>query len=132
MLGLGRIAKRVGELLPALPAAEASSTPAPVDAPTTPLPEAPASVNVRLMIDGRDCQLTLRDTDEARLLQRLAAVLAQYPAPAKPTQPPAQPQGPDETPQCPTHGALKRSTKGKGWYCPHKLDDDTWCPSKGK
>src|SRR5215471_13686992 len=35
------------------------------------LPEAPCSINVRLLIDGRDCQLTLRDTDETRLLQRL-------------------------------------------------------------
>jgi len=29
----------------------------------------------------------------------------------------------DETPQCPTHGPMKPSTKGKGWYCPTKLAD---------
>ena len=36
----------------------------------------------------------------------------------------------DDTPQCPTHGAMKRSAKGKGWYCPHKLADGSWCKSK--
>jgi len=45
------------------------------------LPEAPASVNVRLMIDGRDCQLTLRDSDEERLLHRLQGVLQRFPQP---------------------------------------------------
>ena len=33
----------------------------------------------------------------------------------------------DDTPQCPKHGAMKRSTKGKGWYCPHKRADGSWC-----
>jgi hypothetical protein len=33
----------------------------------------------------------------------------------------------DTTPQCPTHGAMKPSTKGKGWYCPRKLADGSWC-----
>ena len=51
-------------------------------APSAPLPEAPCSVNVRINIDGRDCQLTLRDTDEARLLQRLTTVLKAYPVQA--------------------------------------------------
>jgi hypothetical protein len=46
--------------------------PGPVQAP---LPEAPASVNVRLTIGGREVQLTLRDHDEARLLVRLEEVL---------------------------------------------------------
>ena len=32
-------------------------------------------------------------------------------------------QAADTTPQCPKHGAMKPSTKGKGWYCPHKLAD---------
>jgi hypothetical protein len=33
----------------------------------------------------------------------------------------------DPEPQCPTHGPKKPSTKGKGWYCPHKLPDGSWC-----
>jgi hypothetical protein len=50
------------------------------EASVQPLPEAPASVNVYLMINGAQCQLTLRDTCERRLLERLQAVLAAYPA----------------------------------------------------
>ena len=92
------------------------------------LPEAPASCNVYVMIGGHKVQVTLRDHDEHRMLARLQTLLTQYPAPVSPQ---GQPQGQDDPPQCPTHGALKRSTKGKGWYCPHKLDGDTWCPSKG-
>ena len=101
------------------------------------LPEAPASVNCHITIAGRQVQLTLRDTDEARLLQRLAAVLAQYPTP-QPAQAASQPQlSPQQhnalamhkrvTDVCPVHGAKKPSTKGTGWYCPHKLEDGTWC-----
>jgi hypothetical protein len=45
-------------------------------------------------------------------------------------QTPAQASTP--TPLCPTHGAMKPSTKGTGYYCPHKLDDDTWCTWKAK
>ena len=89
--------------------------------PTTPLPEAPASVNVHLELAGRQVQLTLRDSDEGRLLQRLDAVLQRFPLVVKPT---------DETPQCPTHGPMKPSTKGKGWYCPTKLADGSWCKGR--
>jgi hypothetical protein len=45
------------------------------------LPEAPASANVYIEMAGRKVQVTLRDTDEQRLLQRMAVILAQYPAP---------------------------------------------------
>jgi predicted nucleic acid-binding Zn finger protein len=44
------------------------------------LPEAPASVNVRLPFHGREIQLTLRDTDEHRLLDRLEALLQRFPS----------------------------------------------------
>ena len=96
-----------------------------------PLPEAPCSVNVRLMIAGRECQLTLRGVSEDAVLTRLEEVLQRYPVPqaASPasTLPPV-----DAPPQCPQHGAMQPSRTGKGWYCPHKLaDGDTWCPSKG-
>lgn len=42
------------------------------------LPEAPASVNTFIEIMGHRVQITLRDTDETRLLARLEAVLARY------------------------------------------------------
>ena len=42
------------------------------EAVTVTLPEAPASVNVRLMLGGREVQITLRDTNEQHLLERLA------------------------------------------------------------
>jgi len=99
---------------PALP--QASSA-----VPPSPLPEAPASVNIHVELAGRQVQLTLRDSDEGRLLQRLEAVLQRFPLVVKPV---------DTTPQCPTHGPMKPSTKGKGWYCPAKLPDGGWCKSR--
>jgi len=107
---------------------ELLSTPEP--AAVAPLGEAPASCNVYVTIGGHKVQVTLRDSDEARMLARLQVLLAQYPAPQ--TSAPAQTPPVDATPQCPQHGALKKSSKGKGWYCPTRLDDDTWCPSKGR
>jgi len=99
--------------------AEAARQPAkPMPAP---LPEAPASVNVHLDFAGRQVQLTLRDSDEGHLLQRLEVILQRFPAVTMPA---------DATPQCPQHGAMKPSTKGKGWYCPHKLADGSWCKGK--
>jgi len=92
------IAQRAAELMPALPPpieveavasgaqdAPVTTTGAPVEAPVAapvapePLPEAPASVNCHIMVEGRQVQVTLRDTDEQRLLERLATVLRQYP-----------------------------------------------------
>src|SRR5262245_61579467 len=68
------IEKRVRELLPQADQVDNC----PLETPT-PLPEAPASANCHLTIAGRQVQVTLRDTDEQRLLQRLTALLAQYP-----------------------------------------------------
>jgi hypothetical protein len=101
--------------------APVQSQPAQPDAPMAPLPEAPASVNVHLELAGRQVQLTLRDSDEGHLLQRLEVILQRFPAVTKPA---------DATPQCPTHGTMKPSTKGKGWYCPHKLADGSWCKGR--
>src|SRR5215510_1840023 len=47
--------------------------------------EAPASVNVRVEVGGREVQITLRDTDEKRLLGRSEQVLAQFPLEAPAT-----------------------------------------------
>jgi len=101
--------------------APAAPAPTPAEPPTAPLPEAPASVNVRFELGGREVQLTLRDSDEGRLLARLDVILQRFPVATKPV---------DDTPQCPTHGAMKPSTKGKGWYCPVKLADGAWCKAR--
>jgi hypothetical protein len=109
--------------------AEPPSQPSPVQpaAPTPPLPEVPAIVSTVLTIDGRRIEVKLCDTDDARLLQRLARLLAQYPSePSATNSPPAA----DLTPQCPTHGPMKPSTRGKGWFCPTKLSDGTWCKGR--
>src|SRR5712691_1583963 len=115
-LGKAKVADTHGQAEPST-----QPTPAQPDAPTAPLPEAPASVNVRPEVAGREVQLTLRDSDEGRLLARLDAILQRFPAATKPA---------DTTPQCPTHGAMKPSTKGKGWYCPVKMADGSWCKSR--
>jgi hypothetical protein len=101
----------------------AAVTPEPSQRASAPcgLPEAPASINVHLELAGRQVQLTLRDMDETLLLARLEAVLQRFPVAAKPV---------DTTPQCPTHGSMKPSTKGKGWYCPAKRPDGGWCNSR--
>jgi hypothetical protein len=121
------IAKRVGELLPQKPAPEDVC---PTDTP--PLPEAPVSVNVHLTIGGRDVQLTLRDSDEGRLLARLQAVLAQYPlpAPAPEKQSGAAPgQGADGW--CAVHNValhLNHGKDGRTWLS-HKTADG-WCKGR--
>ena len=46
-----------------------------VDRNVSPLPEAPASVNVRVLISGHETQITLRDSSEDRLLNRLHTLL---------------------------------------------------------
>jgi hypothetical protein len=93
---------------------------------SAPLPEAPASVNVRLLIDGRDCQLTLRDTSETRLLARLQTVLAQYPVPQTPAQASSTTEG-----WCSTHGLqMTQTTKqGRSWWS-HKTPEGQWCKGR--
>src|SRR5438874_1182406 len=104
---------RLGRTLPAL------SAPAP-EAPAVPLPEAPASVNVHLTIAGRQVQLTLRDTDETRLLARLTSILAQYP-------PTAVEQETATAHVCPVHQVPMRQTtkNGRTWYS-HRTGEG-WC-----
>jgi hypothetical protein len=88
----------------------------------TPLPEAPASVNVHLTVSGRQIQLTLRDSDEGRLLARLDAVLQRFPVDATPA---------DTIPQCPKHGVplkLNHGKDGRTWYSHRTVDG--WCKGK--
>src|SRR5438132_1415121 len=78
------IARRAQEMTKAKVAdtngqAEPPSQPAQPEASTASLPEAPASVNVHIELAGRQVQLTLRDSDEGRLLARLEAVLQRFP-----------------------------------------------------
>jgi len=91
------------------------------------LPEAPASANVYLTIQGRKVQLTLRDHDENSLLTRMELLLNRFP---------------EETPEsttptegwCPIHQVqMKRSKDGNGWY--HKAGEREngkaiWCRGK--
>jgi hypothetical protein len=112
--------RRIREILPI----QAGAVPAPQA-----LPEAPASVNVRLTIAGRDCQLTLRDHDEVRLLARLEEVLQRFPAPAQTE----RPLGPTPRAEgwCSKHGVqMTLNTKeGRSWYS-HRMAEGEFCKGK--
>jgi hypothetical protein len=92
------------------------------------LGEAPASVNCHITVAGRQVQLTLRDTSETRLLERLEAVLAQYPAP-EPPRAPASTQGQGEG-WCGLHNVqMTLTTKdGRSWYS-HRVNGQ-WCKGR--
>jgi hypothetical protein len=101
--------------------------------------EAPASANVYVQIAGHKVQVTLRDTDEQRVLARLTSLLAQFPAvtmePAAPA--PAAPVAVAQ-PACRFHGAenMRPSRYGENkFYCSTRLSDNSlcgqsWPPSK--
>jgi hypothetical protein len=94
-----------------------------MDTITPALPEAPASANVRLMIDGREVQVTLRDTHEGNLMTRMARLLKTYPPPAQPTH--------TDQHLCPKHQVpMKRNTndKGQSWWS-HRTAEG-WCKGK--
>jgi hypothetical protein len=80
-------------------------------------------VNVVLELSGRRVQLTLRDTDEWKLLARLAEVLERFPQ--TPAQPPSQEQG-----WCAIHQVpMKQTTKnGRSWYS-HRTEQG-WCKGR--
>src|SRR5262249_412832 len=86
------------------------------------LPEAPASVNVHVTLAGRTVQVTLRDSDEQRLLARLEALLKRFPAEDQPKGEQAQPEG-----WCRKHGVQMRQNHkdGRSWGS-HKTADG-WC-----
>jgi hypothetical protein len=91
------------------------------------LPEARASVNVRLAIRGHDCQVTLRDHDEGALLARLEALLQRYPIAQAPAAAPVH-TGVD---WCAIHQVTMKlnDKQGQQWYS-HKTADG-WCKGKG-
>jgi hypothetical protein len=92
------------------------------------LPEAPASANVRVQIQGRECQITLRDNDEARLLARLQTLLQQFPVEQSASQPQELRKG-----WCPIHNVqMKLNQKeGRSWYS-HRLPAGEYCQGKGR
>ena len=79
----------------------------PPQTPPVPLYEAPASLNCVIVVDGRPCQITLRDSDELRLLARMAKVLRMYPDVPSPvgkkaTGAVSETTDTGEAPQCPS------------------------------
>jgi hypothetical protein len=97
-------------------------------APAAPLPEAPASANCYVTLAGRQVQVTLRDTNETRLLARLEQLLQRFPVDTQSlVQTPTTPQ----PPLCQWHGKMKESTKAKGtWFCPAKMADGSYCKER--
>src|SRR5712691_1991979 len=88
--------------------------------------EAPASVNFHTTLAGRQVQITLRDTDETKLLARLETLLQRFPVVEEPREQ-AQKEG-----QCPIHHVPMRLNRGKNgrkdWWS-HKTADG-WCNGK--
>src|SRR5215467_582048 len=95
----------------------------PVATPGTPaLPEAPASANCYVTLAGRQIQLTLRDQDEQRLLQRLETLLQRFPVVEEPKEH-VQQEG-----WCAEHNAKMKLHHGKrGTWWSHKLPNGQWC-----
>jgi len=122
------IARRAHELLKAK-ASNGHAAPTAQTPPAEPvaLPEAPASVNCHITLEGRQVQVTLRDTDETRLLGRLAALLRQYPQ-AEASQPT---QDQSQAGWCSKHGLqmTQNHKNGRSWWS-HRLADGTWCKGK--
>lgn len=93
------------------------------------LPEAPASVTVKLAYRGRDVMLTLRGLDGLTVLGRLDVALDWFEkhgaTPATTSGSSTRPAAAaDLAPKCPTHGRPMKQGKRGGWYCPAKLADD--------
>ena len=121
------IQRRAMQAVQVTPTSTAAPTP-PAAAATHPLPEAPASANCHVTIAGRQVQVTLRDTDETRLLSRLTALLAQYPVEQAAASPGASAEG-----WCQVHQVqMRRNEKdGRSWWS-HKAEDGSWCKGKPK
>jgi hypothetical protein len=87
------------------------------------LPEAPASCNVYVTLAGRKVQMTLRDSDEQRLLARLEKLLQRFPV---------EDEGEQETTEgwCNKHGVQMKLRNGEhGAWWSHKTAQG-WCKGK--
>jgi hypothetical protein len=114
------------------PEQSSPETPVPAQDTTTalalPLPEAPASANVHVMLAGRQVQVTLRDSDEQRLLQRLETWLSRFPV-EEPAEPETTTPPPDNW--CPIHQCqTKKYSNEKGSWFSHKTANGQWCNGK--
>jgi hypothetical protein len=116
------IARRAQELTSATLADTTGQTEPPSQPTPAPLPEAPVSITLKASLHGQEIMVTLRGTDFASVKAQVEDASQWLQAQSGHTA--------DDTPQCPKHGAMKPSTKGKGWYCPHKLADGSWCKGK--
>jgi hypothetical protein len=86
--------------------------------------EAPSSVNFHTTLAGRQVQITLRDTDETKLLARLETLLQRFPVDEEPKEL-AQKEG-----WCYKHNVQMRLNHGKrGTWWSHKTADG-WCNNK--
>ena len=86
------------------------------------LPEAPASANVHVTLAGRTVQVTLRDSDEQRLLARLEALLQRFPVEDELEGEQASPEG-----WCRKHGVQMKLRHGEhGAWWSHKTPRG-WC-----
>jgi hypothetical protein len=101
----------------------------PPQAAPAPCPEAAFSLCIKGRLDGLDSQLTVRGQTPAEFKANLASIRGLLDGVAGTGTPPALTA---DVPQCPEHGAMKKSTRGKGYYCPARLGDETWCKSKAK
>lgn len=98
----------------------------------TALPEAPASVNVRITLHGREVQWTLRDSDEHRLLDRLEALLQRFPVaqPAAIVSPSSAPSMTIVDGWCTKHDVQMghNEKNGQTWWS-HRADGQ-WCKGR--
>ncbi len=87
--------------------------------------EAPSSLNFFTAIAGRQVQITLRDTDETRLLARLETLLQRFPIVEEPKEH-TQKEG-----WCHKHNVQMKLNHGKrGSWWSHKTVDGQWCNKK--
>lgn len=123
-----RVAARVRAQWDAAPNGQADTPSQPTPAqpqaePALALPEAPASCNVYVSLAGRKVQVTLRDSDEQRLLARLEKLLQRFPAADEAEQEPAEGW-------CNKHGVQMKLRNGKhGSWWSHKTAQG-WCKGK--
>ena len=69
------------------------------------------SITLKATLHGHEVMVTLRGVDFASVKAQVEQASPVAPGPERPYQQ-------TTTPQCPKHGAMKPSTKGKGRYCP--------------
>src|SRR6266446_10251845 len=87
--------------------------------------EAPASVNFHTTLAGRQVQITLRDTDETRLLARLETLLQRFPVVEEPR------EHAQKEDWCSKHNVqMKLNHNKKGSWWSHKTNDGQWCNKK--